>query len=134
VRRLTELIGSLKGVDTLNGVEAAMTLNDAVLVLLGALTDSKHRAVRVPDLYLYSREVLMRQLVSDEMAAVLRSADPSTMFLLLEELRTNELVDAADNAFQLSEKGEQRLEEIGQEHPEIGADGLKRAAADLVAA
>src|SRR5258706_10132016 len=82
------LTHSLRGTFRLDGMEAAMTGRDAVLVLLDVLRSRWGRPVRVSDLYLYTREALVRGAVSAELADSLRNADPSTIYLILEDLRS----------------------------------------------
>jgi hypothetical protein len=105
-------------------MEAAMTRSNAVLVLLDVLRRRMGRPVRVSDLYLYSREALVREAVGSELADSLRSADPSTIYLVLEELRSAGLVEAVGNTFTVTVAGEEAVRTFHEMYPTAVTDEL----------
>lgn len=97
-------------------VDRRVARRNAVLVLLYALQRQIGRPVRISELYLYTREVLVRRAVTDDLARELRDADPSVLFLLLEELRADGLAEAVRNEYTVTAEGAQVVNDFEHAH------------------
>jgi hypothetical protein len=99
-------------------LEGALTRSSAVLVLLSLLEQKRSRGARVSELYLFSRQLLLDTTVARDVADALRGADPSIIYLVLDELRAAGMVEAEANTFHVTPAGAEAAKRFLREHPQ----------------
>lgn len=105
---------------------------NGILLLFDILSRKYSAPIRILDLYYYLRHALTPGVLPSDLADLLRAYDSSMLFLVLEHLRTEGLVDAAANTYSLTEKGATAVSALREERAAV-IDNLEQLAGELAA-
>jgi hypothetical protein len=96
--------------------EATVSQSEVILVLVWALSQRATRPLRVSEVHRYLRHAIARSPATAELINGLRRASPADIFLILDQLRAEDLLTGEGNAFSLTEAGQKRVERLLAEY------------------